>query len=309
MPSLRERKARPSYSNIAEGLEVLEDSDEDQGPAPPATSENGVGSPSSVNPGRQNGKDSDNESLSSGDSSEFQPDVAAAIGGNVGMADEDDEILSDDAASEDDPMPEPEEEGQEDIASISMADELEPRHTNPRKDVSGKKGINPMFAQTSTNILPAAYRDVVQSSTANLSRALNVPMSDYERIGLAREDKARQLGQEVFPTGPVTPFVTRLKEKPAIGEVARLEYGKDEGSAMKRREARQRRGWTVARSVPSVAPWQTWEGEGWWPGMYEEGYDAGKGRPKGWKLREEVRLGYDTVGRMKPDEVVLITQQ
>jgi hypothetical protein len=78
----------------------------------------------------------------------------------------------------------------------------------------------------------------------------------------------------------------------------------------RRKDARRQKLWNVEGAVPLAMPSDLWTGEGWWKGMYDPGEAAqgqsgtkgnvGKdaGLKKGWRLREEVQLGLEGVGRL-----------
>ncbi|EIW71800.1 hypothetical protein TREMEDRAFT_27087 [Tremella mesenterica DSM 1558] len=76
------------------------------------------------------------------------------------------------------------------------------------------------------------------------------------------------------------------------------------------------------RTYPLVSPWQSWEGDGYWPEMYtgvrNESYvgKSGQGKKKSngelrgeWISREDVRLGMDDVGKWKIDELEILDEK
>jgi transcription factor C subunit 6 len=88
---------------------------------------------------------------------------------------------------------------------------------------------------------------------------------------------------------------------------------------------RQRNASLIVKSVTLAAPWQVWQGEGWWPEM-APGHPATahrgaadrteqaqqKGVPKtakGWTPRDAVRLGLERVGRYKIEQIRLLSKE
>jgi transcription factor C subunit 6 len=313
MPSLRVRNERKSYSNIAEGLEQLDDSDIEEG----AKDEFVGGSPSSVIIDIDAPNSDDDESLSSGSSSEFRPDGPPAERDSrplVEEEDEDDDAISEDHVSDEDSPPAPEELKVEDEDPPIMPITREklpnkPTHPKSQVHVPSRKAAPPTYLQTDTNLLLPAYREIIRTSSHSLAK--NIPSNEDGEVtkkGEAERDKYRQLGMEVYPIGPVTPFVTRLTTPPEPGGGG-VKWVEGESDVRERREARQKRGYAITRTVPGSSPWETWEGEGWWPEMFNEGFQGGEGRMPGWKLREEVRLGFDDVGRASLDDLQFLSKR
>jgi transcription factor C subunit 6 len=128
--------------------------------------------------------------------------------------------------------------------------------------------------------------------------------------------------------GPVTPFVTVLKDDPKNPN-SKVETQWEYEDLEKRREARQASNWNTLKRMPLYVPWNVWQGEGWWKEMYDGNIghsdiaensgskSKGKGKAKvqarsmlgnaHWKLREEVDLGLGSLGRSAPSELKILT--
>jgi transcription factor C subunit 6 len=157
------------------------------------------------------------------------------------------------------------------------------------------------------HILPEAYRKIIGASaevlTKNTQGAKKVVASQEKDY-----DKYRRFGVEGLAFGPPTPFVTRLTG-PARDAGTEVRWTWESEDPEARKDARREKLWNVEGAVPLAMPSEIWTGEGWWKGMYDAGEvvdgqggpagNKGKdaGRKKGWKLREDVRLGLEGVGR------------
>lgn len=175
------------------------------------------------------------------------------------------------------------------------------------------------------NLIPPAYRDLIRKHAEIASAGKAINKADYRK-----EPRPTRLLHAYLPFGPTSPFVMHLKKEPEGREKAEVIKRDGSGSWAERRKRRQKRQGEVVKSVTLVSPWQTWEGEGWYPEMCrkEVGSDRsgtengeasrssngmsggpvnGKGKEKAkehaYLSRDEVRLGLDKVGRYKPDEL------
>jgi hypothetical protein len=137
--------------------------------------------------------------------------------------------------------------------------------------------------------MPLAYREHLLSSSVVMVKGPDWKKEYYPNTGGMRVP--------IFPLGPITPFATHLTAPPNLpgreGVPAAIEVVPDEESGPARTEARRLASRNKAKRFGLIEPWQTWEGEGWWPEMA-----GGEGGPvEGWRWRSDVRLGLESVGR------------
>jgi transcription factor C subunit 6 len=196
------------------------------------------------------------------------------------------------------------------------------------------------YVQSEANLIPQEYRDMVKSHSQIIAAIVRgKPKADDQ----PREYKTRALDPELLPSGPTTPFVSRLKrevkgrESPAVYYDERLRFAAGHDAD---KSARQMFGAQAVKAVPLLAPWQLWQGEGWWPEMAASSGSAshtipqdtpaapatskhkGKGKAThgvsgqadgavpepGWILRKDVRLGLERVGRYRVDEMKFLSE-
>jgi transcription factor C subunit 6 len=310
MVLLRERRARPSYSNIPEGLEDLSGSDEvvgaDGGEGGEAS---GSGSASCSESDGDAGSDNAQQqgSLSSGNSSEFNPEEdeeeRPKRGRPKGSRDArppsrsfDDDGDMDEGVSEEESEPGEEPEG--DVVPLEPA---------ASKNVKGRISVlprqqasAPIYLQSEVNLIPPAYRQLIKESAGTLAK---LPISRPSPV--ASDHKYRSLRSEVFPAGASTPWITRLTKEPR-GRKTALKVENDGGDKGKRRQQE----FIVNRRITLETPWQAWQGEGWWPEMHDTTGQSAPGQStlRGWRMREEVRIGLDQVARAKMEELEIISE-
>jgi hypothetical protein len=368
MVSLRERKARPSYSNIPEGLQNLTSSDEDSeapaaGPSGsriPARRGSGSSHPSAGSaagsPIAPAGPRDEEDSVSSGDSSEFAPSdsdldkkkrgrprgstskgrstsAREASEATSGYADEQ---LGDDSDAAEELKELGDVEGEEEDSEEDGMD-LDSLKRGKKAGGRGKKAINggtagarpkskksvpyggsdrppgrplaaaPAYIQSDINLVPTAYRQLIKTAAESMVRA---PPARVWTQGEAK--KADLMG---FPSGSGIPFTTRLetvavpskkngkgKQQETTGREERRLVVEPAGPMVDRR----RRAVQLEKGLTVGIGREAWEGEGFWREMYDPSMGEGEGseilpnmeETKGWKLRQEVRLGLDDVGRM-----------
>ncbi len=325
MVSLRERKARPSYSNIPEGLSDLSDSIEDE-------AGKGTGSGAGSGSGSPAGGLNDEELLSSGGSSGFRPDDGEEEGSNDREQGGEEEV-TDDEDEEMDQVDEEEESKLEPLTPQEQRSFPAPPASSRNDEPVNQKGPNrppaslgprkhniSSFVGPEVLKLPAPYRNLIKQSATRLA-VPPLATAHAQKIASNRKEKSRVQGSIVYPDGPVTPFGVRLTAPPSRRERAEVEVVEEPEEAGERSEKRRRRAYQVGRFVPLLSPWEVWEGEGWWPEMWEgvsgssmgvgTGNGKGKGKGKGrtgWKMRDEVRIRLEEVGRMRVDEVELLSE-
>lgn len=201
----------------------------------------------------------------------------------------------------------------------------------PSYDRPNKPGLSTQGGRPGGNgldSLPPAYRSILQQSTVVLAKP--AVRTEQQKQGTGREnEKYRNLGVEGFTSGPSTPVITRLtrhpREQPYSKELVRWvsdEHGED---TIKRKETRQVTGWKVQDYYGLESPWEMWQGEGWWKGMYEDSRASvtkqvastaetsrkGKGKDvdAGWKFRQDVKLGLEGTGRLKTSHSDLLSER
>jgi len=169
------------------------------------------------------------------------------------------------------------------------------------------------------HILPEAYRKIIGASAEVLTKntqggkkATPSQEKDY--------DKYRRFGVEGLAFGPPTPFVTSLAGRPRRADT-QVKWTWEHADAERRKDARRDKLWNIEGAVPLAMPSEVWMGEGWWKGMYDAGEvgdgqtgpagNKGKdaGRQKGWRLREDVRLGLDRVGRLSSSDIRILSRE
>ena len=321
MVSLRERRSRPSYSDIPEGPEDFFNSPtsasgEEFGAA--SSSDSGSGSNS------QAGKvENEEPSLSSGGSSEFQPDEDEAMrarmrkvkGKGRATTSMTRELSNSDGYAEMDEPTSPTPLEPEDEPLVPLAPS-EQRLEAPRPSAPAPRKSSAPQLHSDTMLLPAGYRELLKQSAARIAKAPS-SVSPAEKHRLSKSEKYQLQGLDLYPDGPVTPFGTRLSAAPAGRGGARVRVVEEPEDTGERKGKRQRRAYQVGRFVPLLAPWEVWEGEGWWPEMYagetSRGHGKGKGKGnekgrKGWLMREEVRMGLKGVGRVGFEGLELLSE-
>lgn len=317
MVSLRERHSRPSYASIHEGLQGLS-SDEDE-PVASGSVRTGEGEVVAEEPA-QDGND-DQSSFSSGGSSEFDPNAekerrrpksaipsgredAVQPASSPGSSFDDEDVVDEDEDTS---------AGQEELGEGSRA-------VSPSSIVEIKPSIRPKSTKTTpTSVpgtseiarLPPIYRDLIQQSTKELTKS-PLPSKTPNQGWVFRIFKADSL-----PCGPGTPYTARLKAPPRHRQVGEVKRTAELEDVQEREEARQNRNWALMGAYPLLSPWQTWEGEGYWPETYV-GRPSGAGEssktkkksnlmdPQEWISREDVRLGLDNVGRLQAAQLRLL---
>ncbi|KAK4689340.1 transcription factor C subunit 6, partial [Tremellales sp. Uapishka_1] len=304
MVSLRERKARPSYSNIPEGLADLSASDDEDGDAGP-----GAGSAMD--------EDDSEGDLSSGDSSAFDPSGEKETKGGrdpPARSESEDDEVSDGANDEE----EEEEDTKGDHISNGRSPDLvdinelpkpksAPRSkAQPRPSLPRDAEVNSAYVHSEFNLLPLAYRDIIKDSSSVLVKGDTMDKKAvFDRIREKERERTRYWGIEGFGTGPVTPFLTRLAAKPVGRGTSKIKMLVD-GNDVKERRIRAIQ---IAKYVNNVPPWKIWEGEGWYPELYKPGESSKvKGMPKDWRLREEIKMGYEGVGRSALSELEILSE-
>lgn len=358
MVSLRKRTSRPSYVNIHADLSHLSDEDVEG---------------ASKNPNSQNSDENGESSgsLSSGDSSEFQPEDNGSHAKQVKS-----ESISDD---EDDDEAEEDEKagtGSESEAPgtpIAEIDETTTPQPGPSKRPPPPTTTQPQVRAsiqsrmtTDTNAFPPGYRKLLLESSNRMGRPSSIHQDDEKARAREKErqrekerGKYRNRSDDVLPWGGSLPFVTRLvsvaegdvdgegvgvvlgKEK-SKGKRAEIgaekgkgvrtgkgkgkgaEHGLSKGKGKERqsvkwvdepgtKDERRTRGFNLSKMIPLICPSEAWEGEGWWPEMYlgagtgRDGRVMGRGNKEEWILREEVRMGLEGVGRLRVDELELLS--
>jgi hypothetical protein len=184
-----------------------------------------------------------------------------------------------------------------------------------RASVPGRRSTAAALSNSTLNVFPPTYRDLLLDSALSLVRK-----SDADKPAF------QPPRPPVFPPGPVTPFLSRLAADPETPDsegVQRAEVVPDDPHGPDRRDHMR----DLAKRVGIVPPWDGWEGEGWWPDMVrelreteheveEKGKGKGKAKGKGaaseapdgpvpgWKWRADVRLGLDDIGRCSPSDVL-----
>lgn len=306
MVSEVEPEARPSYQDVSEHLIHLSD-DEDDKSGEDAVSSPDAGSNSAR--GQNAG-----QSLSSGDSSEDQPDQAGVVRYH--------ETPKEDHVSEADEL-DPQLYTLNEAALLVPSQDVKVNFPDnhfvlPRRSAAGA------IPQIDSINLPAPYRALIKESATRLT-VPRAPRVDDGRERVRNPQKARLAGSHEYPFGPVTPFGTRLKAPPPRRGRVEVVVVNEPDDHEERRRKRQRRAYHVGRFVPLLAPWQVWEGEGWWPEMLasharpgteqtkfkSKGKGKGKEREEeferaGWTMREDVRIGLDDVGRTSVDSLTIL---
>ncbi|WVF73182.1 hypothetical protein IAT40_008001 [Kwoniella sp. CBS 6097] len=344
MVALRERKARASYSNIAEGLANLSSEDEDvAGPSGTATP-SGSKAVDQQDDGEDDNdeKDDDQSGMSSGESSEFRPDSPAKTSGKgKGKAqDDDDDDDEDDEELMKEVVDSGEDEGQlEDdidpaLRSISETPDLVAitggsKAKRPKTTAGSGGGKSrkppPLYPHTTNaayaahgsseiNLVDLKYRALIKASTVSLTKppTTGPKVSDAERHAQKERDQSRIHGVEVFPNGHPVPYSTRLTADPQHGwavSEGRVEWMNESGPSEKRKADRRTHGWKSDPYRSLGVPWEEWRGEGWWPEMYVGPEDGISGARENWLMRDEVTLGLDELGRWTQDELQFLDEQ
>ncbi|KAL7418307.1 hypothetical protein Q5752_006764 [Cryptotrichosporon argae] len=311
MVTLRQRGTRPSYATIlnltddemdADDAEVGSDGAPRAGPSRRPRSPSGAPS-----------------SLSSGGSGSFQPSPEKS---QAALSDDDDAELDD---GEDEKDGDDGDEADADAADLG--------------EIVG----SPTPWARRRQPLPSAPQQIFTGSSAFPLADGASPYAALMRVGLERVAKGEAgtgwalegkpkappkplMGDvTLIPPGPVGPLTVRLAKRVMRGdsEVGVVDHG-GAASAGDAREERRRRTWAIARNFMGEAPWETWEGQGWWPPTWEEAAQGtlakGKGKRKApdeeegseaggeaWAAREELRVGYDAVGRYTLDQLSLLS--
>jgi transcription factor C subunit 6 len=330
MPSLRERSKRPSYALLVTGLEGLSsdeerDSDASQaegsraGPRRRATSGASIDfDPKEATQSKKKGKgkaisvDDDSGSEFEGASSEEEDDDMA------------DDVVDENEQEEDEKEDiEKEEDVEEDELVAHDTPLVRPRpRTTPSAFTNAPSHSNQAaYVQSEANLIPQQYRQLIVKHAEVIAAPFRGKPSAQPK---ERDYKARSLDPGVMPFGPGTPYVTRLKKEVRGREGAQVIYDQKLGrGALDEDEEklnRQTRMAMVLRYVSLLAPWQVWQGDGWWPEMApghpavtRQGVGAvAKGTPttaEGWMRRDEVRLGLDRVGRYTIDQMNMLSKE
>jgi transcription factor C subunit 6 len=315
MVSLRERKERVSYSNIPEGLEDLSSSEEGRGSAGGEDGGNGSGDESGASGSGNSSGDEEEGSLSSGDSSEFNPEEEdddrpkrgrPKGGKNRPRAQEssEDEDMDEEGVSEDEESEVEElkeiEELDEEMGSLRKGSQTS-RKSKGRVSILSRQQAGPtVYQKSEINLVPSAYRNLIKLSATTLAKlpAQRPPVPPHDQ-------RYRSLGSLVFPSGGTVPWLTRLASSPD-GRKSEIKFVDDKGDKGKRREIEVK----VYKRTTLDIPWEAWKGEGWWPEMYDASGAStpGPSRIKGWRMREEVRLGLDEVGRVGMEALDIISE-
>lgn len=352
MVSLRERKARPSYAELAGVADLGQSSgsgsgSDAEGIEVAGSREAGV----SAGPSRRRTRAPSTDS--SGDESVYDPttDAAQGTGRARGRTADNDEELDDEVAEEEAYESDEDEEEESIKPPLSDEDEELVAITSPRSKSASRKQVGASrlhalgrtaagpsgLSRTSKDpsILPPAYRALVKDATKAIARDSHRP-AGQELDKLNARTKLRSLRTEYFPVGPAAQWRTRLVRAPGPSRFGGKGKGKeratdetqvdtgdvfvvmDEEDRAARHEARRRRAMKMVLHAPLLTPWEAWEGEAWWPELWtgdtgDEGPAGGSSRPEGlpvgWRGRCEMDLGLGRVGRLKRDEVILLSEE
>lgn len=294
MVSLRQRRSQNKYSDIATGLRDL--SGEEQ---------SGEGS------GSRPRKDDDDISISSGGSSEFKP-------GSLEKQAEEGVAMDDDEEMEDD----------EPLRSIHDA-RTSPEERPIKKARSQSKGKGKAIAPPSVSVtstarsspvpkpsegnplshIPLEYLRLLGQSAKNIVKPPEAaPDAQRQAFETWLKKKKGNSREESTLENPL-PFFTRLLEDPQNGSVRpKVEWSpKVESSLTAKQEKKEKR--NQLNNIALGVPWDLWRGEGWWPEMYIGPEGGGNGKRTEWLMREEVRLGLESIGRFKKSELVFLAQE
>ncbi|WWC64454.1 uncharacterized protein I303_107064 [Kwoniella dejecticola CBS 10117] len=330
MVSLRQRKARASYSNVADGLEDLSSEDERAGSYARASG-------SKAGSARSGDEDDKGEgsSLSSGESSEFQPDSPtktkgkgkAKDGGGHSEASESDGPASD----------EEEDEEMDDVAEELDDEDIEPsirgasntpnpksQPSKPLNSIKGKRPPNrpavslaarPIHGQSEISLLSLQHRALIQASSISLTKPNTALRSQVEgeKQNVRERDQSRAHGPTVIPSGHQIPFQTRLTQDPKRGwEKSSVEWIDQSGPNEQRNENRRNKDWAKHPFLTFSAPWEEWKGEQWYPELFigneEEVLEQDRGKRENWLMRDEARLGLDGIGRWAREELHFVNE-
>ena len=351
MPSLRERSKRPSYALLADPLEgLLSDEDRDSDASQAEGSQAGAkrraksessastdfgaantSGPKGKGKGKATGK---GKGKGKGKASAFDDSGSEFEGPSSGEEEDDD--------MEDDAVDEVEEEAKEDDQGMDGVDDEKedglvamdsppvrppplPRRIPTAFTNAPSHSNQAAYVQSDTNLIPLRYRELVVKHSEIIAAPFRGKPSATPK---ERDYRARTLDPVVLPHGPRTPFVTRLKKEVKGREMAEVIYDQKLGhdtNEVEEKLRRQRNASLIVKSVTLAAPWQVWQGEGWWPEMapghpanaYQDAADGTaqaqqKGIPKtakGWTPRDAVRLGLDRVGRYKIQQIRLLSKE
>ncbi|WRT70352.1 uncharacterized protein IL334_007350 [Kwoniella shivajii] len=335
MVSLRERTARASYSNVAEGLADLSSEDEtDNENAGPSAAASASGS-GSGDTGDEGEKD-DDTSFSSGESSEFKPD-SPEKGQGKGKGKEraqDDNDNDEDRIDDDDEMMddiiEDEEDDEDDIdpalREMSVTSGIEPlptfRNSRPADNASRSRPAQqtrnvstaayPAHGQSEISLLSLQHRALIQASSVAMTKPPTVPRN-LERENekhLAREkDQSRTHGVGMFPAGTPVPFTTSLISNPHNGWAGNhIEWKDESGDSSERNTKRRDEAWANNKHMTFAVPWEEWKGESWYPETYLGVEEENMGKRENWLMRDEVRLGLDDIGRWTKEELHFLNE-
>jgi transcription factor C subunit 6 len=175
------------------------------------------------------------------------------------------------------------------------------RKSKGRVSILSRQQAGPtVYQKSEINLVPSAYRNLIKLSATTLAKlpAQRPPVPPHDQ-------RYRSLGSLVFPSGGTVPWVTRLASAPD-GRKSEIQFVDDKGDKGKRRETEVK----VYKRTTLDIPWEAWKGEGWWPEMYDASGTStpGPSRIKGWRMREEVRLGLDEVGRVGMEALDIISE-
>jgi transcription factor C subunit 6 len=350
MPFLRERSKRPSYALLADPLEgLLSDEDRDSDASHAEGSQAGAKRRAKSESSASTDFGAANTSGSKGKGKEKAgkkekgkgkakasafDDSGSEFEGPSSGEEEDDDM-------EDDVVDEVEEEAKEDDQGMEgleddKEDDLVDINSPPRKVPPPRRiptaftnapshSNQAAYVQSDTNLIPLRYRELVVKHSEIIAAPFRGKPSATPK---ERDYRARTLDPVVLPHGPRTPFVTRLKKEVKGREMAEVIYDQRLGhdtNEVEEKLRRQRNASLVVKSVTLAAPWQVWQGEGWWPEMApghpatahrgaadrtEQAQQKGVPRTaKGWTPRDAVRLGLEHVGQYRIEQMRLLSKE
>lgn len=339
MPSLRERSKRPSYALLATGLEGLSDeeerdSDASQAEGSQAGSRRRAASGGSTDFDPTEATQSKKKGKGKGKAKAVSVDDDSGSEFEGASSEEEDDDMADDVVDENEAEQEEEDEDQkQDEIGDEKDDEMvaplvRPRPRNIPSAFSNAPSHSKQatYVQSEANLIPQQYRQLIVKHAETIAAPFRGKPSAQPK---ERDYKARTLDPGVMPYGPNTPYVTRLKKEVRGREGAQVIYDQHlgrGGDVDDDKFERQRYMAMVLKYVSLLAPWQVWQGEGWWPEMapghpaviHGSKPDGGavqtkeKGKAQtaeGWMRRDEIRLGLDRVGRYTVDQMEMLSKQ
>ncbi|WVR07791.1 hypothetical protein IAU60_004834 [Kwoniella sp. DSM 27419] len=324
MVSLRQRTARASYSNVADGLADLSDEGDggDSGNASASGSKQGLGA-------NDAGEDEDGSGLSSGESSEFRPDSPEKRDKGKRKAGQEDPLDEDDNEDEDDELIDEVVDSDSDqdvvpvLRSISETPDLVSVQTagstgHPRKKPSGahhrlpplprlqNSAAPPAHGQSEITTIDFKYRTLIQASAASMAKPSVASRQNV--TGNTERERDQPQGLEALPDGHPTPYSTRLTQDPQRGWVrAETEWLDESGPSSQRKATRREHIASFQKDTTIGLPYEEWRGEGWWPEMYVGSQGGSSGSREQWIAKDDVRLGLDEVGRWTKEELTILS--